>query len=144
MIKYSTTHEQRHHSDDVKPGSERMFGFVFAVVFGLIAAYPLINGKTYNLWAGLFSVVLLATALLMPQTLRPLNRLWFRIGLLLHKIVSPLIMGVVFFGTVLPTGLLMRMLGKQPLTLKFDPTAKSYWIERGQAEPAPESMKNQF
>ena len=144
MGKSADTHESFSSSNGLQPGPDRTFGIVFAVVFGLVSAYLLISGKYYYLWIGGLSVGFLATALVMPRLLRPLNRLWFKIGLFLHKVVSPLVMGLVFFSTVVPTGLLMRLFGKRPLALDFDPAAKSYWIERGPAEPTPESMKNQF
>ena len=144
MHKATDTHDSFSPSTELQIGSDRTFGIVFAVVFGLVSIYLLISGKHYHLWIGGLSVGFLATALVMPRLLRPLNRLWFKIGLLLHKIVSPLVMGLVFFSTVVPTGLLMRLFGKRPLALNFDPAAKSYWIERGPDEPSPESMKNQF
>ena len=144
MKKPANTHETLSSSAEAQLGSDRTFGVVFAVVFGLVSAFPLISGKPYHLWAGGLSAAFLAAAIVMPRLLRPLNNLWFRIGLLLHKIMSPLVMGLLFFGTVLPTGLLMRLFGKRPLALKFDTAAKSYWIKRGPAEPSPESMKNQF
>ena len=144
MEKSADTHESFSSSNELQPGSDRTFGIVFAVVFGLVSSYLLISGKHYHLSIGGLSVAFLATALIMPRLLRPLNRLWFKIGLLLHKIISPLVMGLIFFSTVVPTGLLMRLFGKRPLALKFDPSVKSYWIERGPAEPSPESMKNQF
>ena len=83
-------------------------------------------------------------ALLYPAALKPLNRLWLKFGLLLHKVVNPIMMAFVFFGTVLPTGLIMRVLGKDPLRLKRQPEADSYWIDRQPPGPAPESMKDQF
>ena len=144
MNKLADTHETLSSSKEVQLGSDRSFGVVFAVVFGLVSAFPLVSGKPYHLWAGGLSAVFLVTALFMPRFLRPLNCVWFRIGALLHKIASPLVMGLLFFGTILPTGLLMRLFGKRPLALKFDTAAKSYWIKRGPAEPSPESMKNQF
>ena len=144
MKKPANTHETLSSSAEVQLGSDRTFGVVFAAVFGLVSAFPLIIGKPYHLWACGLSAAFLATALVMPRLLRPLNRLWFRVGLLLHKIASPLVMGLVFFGAVLPTGFLMRFFGKRPLALKFDAVAKSYWIKRGPAEPSPESMKDQF
>ena len=80
----------------------------------------------------------------MPKILSPLNRLWFRFGLLLHHIVNPVVMALLFFTTVTPMALIMRLLGKDPLRRKFDPEADSYWIPRQPAGPAPETMKNQF
>lgn len=86
----------------------------------------------------------LAAALFHPGWLRSLNRLWFRFGMLLHAVVNPLIMALVFFVAVAPIGLLMRVLGKDPLRLKREPTAKSYWIERRPPGPEPDSLRNQF
>jgi hypothetical protein len=86
----------------------------------------------------------LAVALVRPSLLSPLNRLWFMFGLLLHKIVTPVIMGLIFFLTVTPTGLIMRLSGRDPLRLRRDPEAKTYWIEREPPGPDPETMRNQF
>jgi hypothetical protein len=81
--------------------------------------------------------------LLWPSSLRPLNRLWMKLGLLLHRIVNPIVMGLLFYGTIWPTGLVMRMRGRDLLRLKRDPSAASYWIARVPG-PAPETMKDQF
>jgi hypothetical protein len=89
-------------------------------------------------------VLFLAAALLYPAVLNPLNRAWLKFGLLLHRLVSPFVMGLVFFGTVLPTGLIMRAMGKDLLRLKPQPDAESYWIVRQPPGPAPETMKDQF
>jgi hypothetical protein len=83
-------------------------------------------------------------ALLWPAVLAPLNRIWTRFGLLLHRIVSPVVLGVMFFGVVTPMGLVMRALGKDPLRLRFDPAARTYWIERRPPGPAPDTLNNQF
>ena len=83
-------------------------------------------------------------ALVRPALLAPLNRLWLRLGLFLHKIITPVVMALIFFTTVLPTGLVMRALGKDPLRLRRDPAAASYWIARNPSGLAPETMKNQF
>ena len=79
-----------------------------------------------------------------PQTLHPLNRLWLALGRLLHKIVGPLVMGFIFFATVTPTGWIMRLLGKDPLSLRRRPELETYWIRRGPSQPESETMKNQF
>lgn len=125
-------------------GSERSFGLVFAVVFGVIGLWPLLKGEPLHLWALGAAAALLVLALAIPAALKPFNRLWFRFGLLLHKVMTPLIMGLMFFGAFMPTGLIMRALGKDILRLKFDPQAQSYWIERHPPGPAPESLRNQF
>lgn len=137
-------HEQFNRDDGVKAGSERAFGLVFAAVFALIGFLPLFSTGTIRLWALIVAVAFLAAALLAPGILKPLNRVWFGFGMLLHKIVSPLVMALLFFTTVTPVALLMRLFGKDPLRLKFDRDAKSYWIERVPPGPSPESMRRQF
>ena len=86
----------------------------------------------------------LAAALLAPRVLAPLNQLWLRFGLLLHKVVSPVVLSLVFFSTVTPIGLLLRRLGKDPLRLRFDPDAPTYWIERRPPGPSGDSMPKQY
>ncbi|WP_254431060.1 SxtJ family membrane protein [Magnetospirillum sp. LM-5] len=129
---------------EVKIGSERSFGLVFAVLFAIIALWPLKDGGDIRLWALGAAAAFLVAALAAPQLLKPLNFLWFKFGMLLHHIVTPLVMGLLFFLTVTPVGLLMRATGKDPMRLKRDPAAASYWIERAPPGPAPETMKNQF
>lgn len=138
------THETRQRTEDVKLGSERAFGIVFAVVFAIIALWPLIGGNTPRIWALVIAAAFLAVSLIRPRVLRPLNLLWFRFGMLLHRIISPVILGLMFFVSVTPIALLMRVFGKDPLRLKFDPEAESYWITRDPPGPEPESLKNQF
>jgi hypothetical protein len=92
----------------------------------------------------LASAVFLILALTCAAVLAPLNRLWFRVGLLLNRIINPLVMGLLFFACVVPIGLLLRLLGKDPLRLRFDPAAPSYWIVRTPPGPPPQNMKNQF
>ncbi len=146
MTNKLTFHESLSTRDDVKVGSARSFGLVFATVFIIIALFPLLSDQqgSLRLWALIVAAFFAITALTMPRLLEPLNKLWFRFGLLLHKIVNPLIMGLLFFVTVTPIGLLMRSLGKTPLRLGFDKSAESYWITRTPPGPAPESMKRQF
>ena len=91
----------------------------------------------------IFGIFLLLAALV-PGVLAPANRLWTKFGLLLHHIVSPIALGILFFLVVTPTGLLMRLFGKDPLRLRFDPDADSYWIKRDPPGPAADSLKNQF
>ena len=126
--------------DDVKISSNRSFGIVFFVVFLLIALYPLINGEELRIWSLIISIIFLILGLLNSKILTPLNKIWFKFGIILGKIVSPLIMGIIFFLVVTPIGLLMRLLGKDVLNLKYN-KSKSYWIEKN----GPKSkMKNQF
>lgn len=138
------SHETFDRPDDVKIGSERSFGLVFAVVFALIGGWQVYRDRTWGWWLlGLAALFLLAAAAA-PALLRPLNRLWFRFGLLLHHIVNPLVLGLLFFGVIVPIGLLMRVLGKRPLHLSFQPDAASYWVPRQPPGPEPDSFKNQF
>lgn len=139
------THETGSHAGPVQMGSERSFGIVFAVVFALIGLWPLTGeGGTARLWALGAGFAFLVVALVQPRALRPFNILWFKFGMLLHHIVTPVVMGLLFFVTVTPIGLLMRATGKDPMRLKRAPGAASYWIARTPPGPAPESMKNQF
>lgn len=139
-----TTHEHIGGNEEIKTASDRSFGVVFTIVFTIIGLWPLINKGDPYLWALSIAGLLLIVAIVRPAWLAPANRLWMRFGLLLHKITNPLIMGLVFFLTVTPTGLIMRAMGKDPLNRKLDRAAKSYWIEREPPGPAPETMINQF
>ena len=126
--------------DEIKIGSNRSFGIVFFVVFLLIALYPLLKESDLRIWSLVISFIFLALGLSNSNLLTPLNKLWFKFGLFLGKIISPLIMGLIFFAVVTPIGVLMRMLGKDLLNLKYN-KKKSYWIEK----TGPKSkMKNQF
>ena len=130
--------------DRVKPGSERSFGIVFTVVFLIVGLWPLLNSAGVRWWAIILAVIFLGVALIRPVLLTPLNRVWFKFGQVLHRIVSPLIMGLLFYLTITPMALIMRCLGKTPLPKNFDRDADSYWIHRTPPGPAPDSMKNQF
>lgn len=138
------SHEGFREREAVKSSSNRAFGIVFTVVFAAIGAFPLIGGNTPRWWAVGLAVLFLLAAIAYPRCLSPLNRLWTRFGLLLHRIVNPIVMGLLFFLVVTPTALVMRILGKRPLHLKTDPDAPTYWIPREPPGPAPESMKQQF
>jgi len=137
-------HEDFSRDDDIRAGSERAFGIVFAVVFTIIALWPLLDGAPFRIWALATAGIFLTAALLLPVVLKPLNRVWFLFGLALHKIVNPLVMGLLFFLTVTPIALMMRIVGKDPLQRKFDPDAETYWIKRDPPGPAPDSMRQQF
>jgi len=120
--------------------SNRNFGIVFFIVFILISLYPLLNSEDIRFWALIISLIFLFLGILNSQILTPLNKLWFKFGIFLGKIISPLIMAIIFFLVVTPTGLLMRIMNKDLLNLKFN-KHKSYWIEK----TGPKSnMKNQF
>ena len=124
-----------------KQSSEKSFGVVFSLVFLIISLYPLITSEGIRIWALVVSIIFFLLAFLAPKILVLPNKLWFKFGLLLGSIVAPIVMAFVYFVTVLPIGLIMRLLGKDLLKQKLDKNAKSYWIER--KEPMG-SMKNQF
>ena len=126
--------------DDVKIGSNRSFGIVFFAVFLIIAIYPLINSGELRLWSLIISIIFLVLGLVNSKILNPLNKIWFKFGIFLGKIISPFVMGIIFFLVVTPIGLLMRLLNKDLLNLKFN-NSHSYWIEK--TEPK-SKMKNQF
>ena len=126
--------------NDIKISSNRSFGIVFFVVFILVALYPLVYSGEIRIWSIVLSLIFLTLGLLNSKILTPLNKIWFKFGIILGKIISPIIMGVIFFLVVTPIGLLMRLLGKDLLNLKYNKN-KSYWIEK----KGPKSkMKNQF
>ena len=114
-------------------------------MFGLIAVWPWLFGDSgMRLWSASAAAAICLAALVRPVFLAPANRAWMKFGLLLHRIVNPLVMGLIFYLTVTPTGLIFRALGKDPLRLRLDPEAKTYWIDREPPGPAPETMSQQF
>ena len=126
--------------DDVKISSNRSFGIVFFAVFLIIATYPLIHSGDVRIWSAAISFIFLVLGLLNSKILTPLNKLWFKFGIFLGTIISPIIMAIIFFLVVTPIGLIMRLLGKDVLNLKYNKN-QSYWIEKN----GPKSkMKNQF
>ncbi len=137
-------HEDLRREGEVKRGSDRSFGLVFAVVFLLVGLLPLRHGATLRWWAVGLALAFVLAALLAPRFLAPLNRLWARFGDLLHKVTTPLIMGFLFYGALTPWGALMRLAGKDPLQLKRKTAAASYWIERNPPGPAPDSLNQAF
>jgi hypothetical protein len=138
-------HEDYSRQSEEAISSERNLGITFAAVFAIIGALSLYHGNNGRgfIWLALAALFLLL-AFLWVAPLRPLNLLWHRLGQLLFRIVNPVVMGLVFFLTVVPVGIIRRLLGKDPLRLKLDPAAKSYWQERHPPGPAGEEMKNQF
>jgi hypothetical protein len=137
-------HEDLNRIQAVEASSDRAFGLVFAAVFLVIAGWPLFYGEALRWWAVGIAAAFAAIALLKPSLLAGLNRQWIKLGLLLGKIVSPIALGILFYCVVAPIGLVMRLSGKDPLRLKLDPGAKSYWIPRKPPGPPPDSMTNQF
>ena len=126
--------------DDIKIGSNRSFGIVFFIVFLLIAIYPLINQGEIRVWSVLISLLFLILGIINSKILTPLNKVWFKFGIFLGKIISPVVMGIIFFLVVTPIAFLMRIFKKDLLNLKFNKNS-SYWIEKTDPKS---TMKNQF
>jgi hypothetical protein len=138
-----STHESFVRDEVATPGSDRTFGLVMAAA---LAVLSLVNGWHHGRlwpWMLLVAVLLAAAGWLKPSWLHPLNRAWMMLGLVLHKIVNPIVMGLLFYGTILPTGLVMRMRGRDLLRLKREPASETYWIARPPG-PQPETMRDQF
>ena len=124
----------------IKVGSNKSFGIVFFIFFLIISLYPLINHQNIRIWSLIISIIFLVLGLLNSQILTPLNILWFKFGIFLGRIISPIVMGLVFFLVVTPTGIIMRLLKKDLLKLKKK-NSVSYWIEKDKTKS---DMKNQF
>ena len=126
--------------NDIKIGSNRSFGIVFFIVFLIISIYPLSSSENIRIWSLLISIIFLILGLLNSKLLNPLNKIWFKFGLLLGKIISPIVMGIIFFFVVTPIAIFMKLLRKDLINLKFNNNS-TYWIEK----KGPKSkMKNQF
>jgi predicted membrane metal-binding protein len=139
-----TSHEPIQSYRAVTQSSNRAFGLVFAAVLGIVGVWPFLRyGQPLRLWALCAALVFLGLAIFAQERLEPLSRLWFKLGLVLHSVVSPLIMGLLFFGAVTPMGFVMRVFGKDLLRLRRG-SQRSYWIIREPKGPAAGSMKNQF
>lgn len=120
--------------------SNKSFGIVFSIFFLIISLYPLFKGDELRFWALIISIIFLILGLLNSKILTPLNKLWFKFGILLGNFISPVVMGVVFFAVVTPTSFIMKVLGKDLLNLKKN-NKKTYWIEKSKIKS---SMKQQF
>ena len=127
-------------TEEINKSSNRSFGLVFFIVFLLIGIYPLFKNGEFRSWSIIISLIFLVLGIIDSKLLSPLNKLWFKFGLMLGKIISPLIMGIIFFIVVTPTAIIMRILGKDLLNLKYN-KKDSYWIEKSDVKS---KMKNQF
>jgi hypothetical protein len=139
-----STHEVFSRDEKIVAGSDRSFGLVMAAAFATMAIFNAWHAGRIWPWTGGLASLFLAMAWLRPSMLHPLNLLWLRLGLLLHRIVNPVVMALMFYGTVLPTGIVMRLMGKDLLRLKRRPDAETYWIARSPPGPAAETMRDQF
>jgi hypothetical protein len=137
-------HEQLDRADEVKGSSDRSFGITFAAVGAVVGRWALLNGQAPRWWLLAVAVALLAVSFTAAHLLRPLNKIWLKVGLLLNKVVSPIVLGILFYAVIAPMGLAMRLMGKDPLRLRLEPAAPSYWIVREPPGPSPKSMSRQF
>ncbi len=125
---------------DIKISSNRSFGFLFAFVFSLVAFWPILNQNEIRIWSLIIAIVFLILGFFNSKLLTPLNKIWFRFGIFLGNFISPIIMGIIFFFVVTPTGLIMKLFNRDLINLKKS-NKKSYWIEKKDIKS---SMKNQF
>ena len=129
------------YGSKIKISSNRSFGLVFFILFLVISLWPFIHEGQIRIWSAVISIFFLILGLMNSKLLTPLNRLWFKFGMFLGAIVAPVVMGIIFFLVVTPTGFLMRIMGKDLLRRKYDKSNKSYWIKRDKSSS---SMKQQF
>ena len=144
MANESDLHEDFNRETEIQVGSPRAFGIVFCIVFLAIAIWPIANDGTVHLWSLMIAGLFLLLAIFIPNYLQPLNRMWFRFGVLLHKVVNPIVMGFLFFFTITPMAVILRIIGKDPLNRDFDKKIETYWIKRNPKELTSDSMKKQF
>ena len=128
-------------SNKIKISSNRSFGLVFFVVFLIVSLWPLTSVGSIRIWSAIISAVFLILGLINSRLLTPLNVLWFKLGMILGAIISPIVMGIVFFLVVTPTGFILRIMGKDLLNKKYDKEKETYWIKR---EASIGTMKRQF
>ena len=127
-------------NNEIKISSNKSFGIVFAIVFFLIGLWPIIESNDIRIWSLILSVIFLILGLMNSSILTPLNKIWFRFGIFLGNFIAPVVMGIIFFFVVTPTGIIMKLLGKDLIKLKKN-NENSYWIEKKDIKS---SMKNQF
>ena len=132
------------NNKQAKPLENRVFGLIFCGIFAVIALFPIPFGGGLRLWAVIIAILWAVPSLFFPKVLTPLNNLWQKFGLLMHKITNPILMGLIFFLTVIPTGIVLKTLGKDPMNRKFDRRSSSYWIPRENTQLTKESFDDQF
>jgi len=137
-------HEDFRRDVEVKAPSERVFGLTVAAALCLVAVFPLVRHRPVRAWALILAGFFVVLALLRPRILGPASRLWLRAGLIGQRLVTLAVMAFVFYGVVTPLALVRRLMGRDPLQLRMDPAAPTYWIERRPPGPAPETMRQQF
>jgi hypothetical protein len=140
----SGLHEDLHREDEAIGPSDRKFGLTIGAILALVAAWKAWHASSWAYAFAAAAVFLLFFALWRPGALAPLNKAWLRLGLLLYRVVNPVVMAILFYLTILPIGLIMRAAGKDLLRLKRDRAASTYWLPRSEERPLSESMRQQF
>jgi Saxitoxin biosynthesis operon protein SxtJ len=137
-------HEDLSRDHERRLSSDRIFGLVLGGAFVIVGVLPILHGNPPGLWAIILGSALLILASAVPGVLHRANVYWSKFGLLLNRIVNPVVMALLFFVVVTPIAFIFRILGNDPLRLKLDPTAATYWIDRVPPGPSPESIQDQF
>ena len=137
-------HEKLVETSVSRRSSERSFGILFFMIFQAIAIYFYVSFGENYLYFALVGLIFGIVALFAPVMLFPLNFLWLKFGLLLHRLISPIIISLLFFVGIVPIGILMRVFRKRPLNLKFEPSKNSYWIVREKHFQPSKSLNQQF
>ncbi|MDF1730306.1 MAG: SxtJ family membrane protein [Minwuia sp.] len=135
---------ETHGNVEIKGSSDRSFGLVFTAVFVIVALLPLLGDGQIRIWALIVAALILAISFIRPTLLAPLNLVWFKFGMLLGKIMTPIVMGLLYFVTITPIGLIMRAVGKDPLRTKLEPEAETYWQKRDTESHPLSSMRDQY
>ncbi|HLH10979.1 MAG TPA: SxtJ family membrane protein [Methylovirgula sp.] len=138
------THETIVSFRKVAAGSDRKFGLTLGIVLAALALWPLLRHHSPRIWLLAIGIILFAGGLFFPAALGPFNRAWFRLGLFLNRLVGPVVMGLLFFGAVVPVGWVLRLRGEDPLKLKRDPDAATYWTRREPPGPRPGTLMKQY
>jgi hypothetical protein len=144
MARGFSAFEGHHEGEKIAAGSDRSFGRVFAAVFTIVGLWPLAHAEAPHWWAIAIALAFLLVSAAAPHWLAPLNHAWFLLGKALHAVVSPVVMGAIFFLVLTPIGLLRRLRGRDLLGLRFSPEAQTYWMARNPPGPDPETLKRQF
>jgi len=137
-------HEDLSREQHIEGSTERSFGLVFAAVFAIVGCWPLLYGEVPRWWSLGIAGACAMVALLRPSLLAVPNRFWIKLGVILGKVISPIALGIVFYAVLMPIGAMLRITGKDPLRLKLDRNAGSYWILRKPPGPPPDSMTHPF
>jgi hypothetical protein len=140
----SSTHEDLRREHAVRRSTNRSFGLVMTAAFVVVTLGPLLRHHEVRLWAAPIAALFLVLTLAAPKALDPLNRLWFYFGLLLSRVTSPIFLAVFYYLVVTPLALLMRATGKDPLKLRRDGKAETYWVPRTPPGPEPSTLRRQF